>query len=83
MTKPLSLPLWQNVLVVHGCQLDTGNQILPLPLEPVGESLHCTPAATGSMLPFNIPVHVGQTVTITWDSDVSRYIVTVEEKTAA
>ena len=70
-------------MVVHGCQLDTGSQILPLRLEPVGDCLHCTPAASGSMLPFNVPVCVGQSVTITWDNDVSRYVITVEEKTAA
>ena len=72
---PISMPVWQSVLVAHGCQLDTGNQILPLPLEPVGESLHCTPKTSGSLLPFNVPVLVGQTVTITWDSELSRYVV--------
>ena len=72
---PISMSVWQSVLVAHGCQLDTGNQILPLPLEPVGESLHCTPKTSGSLLPFNVPVLVGQTVTITWDSELSRYVV--------
>ena len=79
MANPLSMPVWLNVLVVHGCQLDTGSQVLPLPLEPVGDSLHCTPTASGSMLPFNVPVCVGQCVTITWDHEVSRYIVKVEQ----
>jgi hypothetical protein len=72
---PISMPVWQSVLVAHGCQLDTGTQILPLPLEPVGESLHCTPRTSGSLLPFNVPVRIGQTVTITWDSELSRYVV--------
>ena len=76
------MPVWVNVLLVHGCQLDTGSQVLPLQLEPVGDSLHCTPTASGSMLPFNVAVRVGDAVTINWDSDISRYIVTVE-KTAA
>ena len=83
MEKPLSLPVWQNVLAVHGCQLVTGRQILPLPLEPVGDSMHCTPTASGSIMPFDVPVSVGQTVTITWDSEESRYVVTVAGKAAA
>jgi hypothetical protein len=29
------------------------------------------------------PYFVGQAVTVTWDSDVSRYIVNLEEKAAA
>ena len=82
MPKPLSLPVWLNVLAVHGCQLDTGSQVLPLPLEPVGDSLHGTPTASGSMLPFNVAVRVGDAVTITWDSDISRYIVTVKKMAA-
>jgi hypothetical protein len=69
------MPVWQSVLVAHGCQLDTGSQILHLRLEPVGESLHCTPRTSGSLMPFNVPVCVGQTVTITWNSELSRYIV--------
>ena len=81
VTKPLSLPVWQNALVVHGCQLDTGSQTVPLQLEPVGDCLRCTPTASGSMLPFNVPVSVGQIVKIGWYDD--RYVVTVEEKTAA
>ena len=83
MAAPISMPVWQSVLVAHGCQLDTGNQTLPLQLEPVGECLHCTPRPSGSILPFNIPVRVGQTVTITWDSELSRYIVWLEEEIAA
>ena len=34
-------------------------------------------------MPFNVPVAVGQIVKIGWDNDVSRYVVTVEQKTAA
>ena len=75
MAAPTSMPVWQSVLVAHGCHLDTGSQTLPLKLEPVGECLHCTPISSGSILPFNIPVRVDQTVTITWDSELSRYIV--------
>jgi hypothetical protein len=80
---PISMPVWQSVLVAHGCQLDTGSQTLRLQLEPVGEYLHCTPTSSGSILPFNIRVHVGQTVTIAWDSKLSRYIVRLGEQIAA
>ena len=72
---PITMPVWQSVLVAHGCQLDTGSQVLPLRLEPVGESLHFTPRTSGSLLPFNVPVRIGQTVTITWNRELSRYVV--------
>ena len=64
MLNPISMPVWQSVLLAHGCQLRTEDQTLSLQLEPVGESLHCTPTSSGSMLPFNVPVSVGQTVTV-------------------
>jgi hypothetical protein len=69
------MPVWQSVLLTLGCQLDNGRQILPLKLEPRGDCLRCTPTSTGSMLPFDMRVRVGQTVTISWDNDLSRYIV--------
>jgi hypothetical protein len=34
-------------------------------------------------LPFNIQVRVGQTVTITWDRELSRYVVWLGGKIAA
>ena len=71
----IPMPVWQSVLLTHGCQLDNGRQILPLKLEPLGDCLRCTPTFSGSMLPFDMPVRVGQTVTIRWDNDLSRYIV--------
>ena len=83
MAGKISMPVWQSVLVAHGCQLDTGNQTLPLQLEPCGERLHCTPNSSGSILPFNIPVRLGQVVSIAWDCDLSRYIVWLDDKTAA
>ena len=83
MAAQLSMPVWQSVLVAHGCQLDTGNQTLPPQLEAGGGYLHCIPRSSGSILPFNIPVRLGQTVNIAWDSELSRYIVWLEEKTAA
>jgi hypothetical protein len=82
--KPLSLPVWLNVLVVQGCRLDTGSRIIPIKLEAVGDSLQCTPKYSGSMLPFQIPVHKGETVTIRWDSELARYVVeSMGRKTAA
>jgi hypothetical protein len=82
--KPLSLPVWLNALVVQGCRLDTGSRVLPLKLEAVGDSLRCIPTSSGSMLPFQIPVHVGQMVTIRWDSEISRYVIeSMGRKTAA
>ena len=69
------LPVWQSVLLTHGCHVDNGNQIVPLKLEPLGNSLRCTPAFNGSMLPFDLPVRVGHTVTISWDINLSRYII--------
>jgi hypothetical protein len=78
------MPVWQSALIAHGCKLETGKRTLPLRLKPIGERLHCTPASSGYMLPFNVPVHVGQTVTITWDSELSRYIIeSPGRKTAA
>ena len=78
------MPVWQNALLVHGCQLDNGSEILPLKLEPVGDFVQCTPTSSGSMLPFRVPVCVGQTVTISWDSERSRYLVeSMGKKTAA
>lgn len=82
--KPLSLPVWLNVLVVQGCRLDTGSRLLPITLEAVGDSLQCTPAYNGSMLPFQVPVHKGETVTIRWDTQLARYVVeSMGRKTAA
>ena len=34
-------------------------------------------------MPFNIQVRLGQTVNIAWDSEMSRYIVWLDDKTAA
>jgi hypothetical protein len=33
---------------------------------------------SGSLLPFNMSVTVGKPVTITWDSELSRYIVAAD-----
>jgi hypothetical protein len=71
--KPM--PVWQSALLAHGCRVETGGEMIPLKLEPVGNTLRCTPSFSGAMLPFGVRVLVGQTVTITWDSELSRYIV--------
>ena len=84
MASPLSMPVWLNALVVRGCQLDNGSEVLALKLEPVGQCLHCIPTSNGLMLPFHIPVSMGQTVIISWDYESSRYIVeSMGKKTAA
>ena len=70
-----AMPVWQSALLSQGCHLDDGSRIIPLKLEPLGNCLRCTPAFSGSILPFGMPVSTGQTVTISWDSNLSRYIV--------
>jgi hypothetical protein len=69
------MPVWQSALLAQGCRVDIGSEILPLRLEPFGNSLRCTPSFSGSMLPFGVRVLVGHTVTITWDRELSRYVV--------
>ncbi len=70
-----SLPLWQKALLVQGCVVQSESRFLPLKLQPVGDRIVCTPSVSGRMLPFNVRVKVGQPVTITWDDELSRYIV--------
>jgi hypothetical protein len=48
---------------------------LGLELHPVGDRIVCTPTVSGAFTPFDVPVIMGQPVTITWDSELSRYIV--------
>jgi len=79
----IPLPVWQSVLLTHGCQLDNGRQIRSLKLEPLGDCLRCTPTSSGLILPFDMRVRVGQKVTIRWDSDLSRYIVEARGKRKA
>ncbi len=80
MEKPkedvqIPVAVWQSALLTLGCQLDNGSQIILLKLEPLGDCQRCTPTSNGSMLPFDMPVRVGEAVTISWDSFLSRYIV--------
>ena len=70
-----AMPVWQSALLSQGCHLVDGSRIVPLKLEPLGNCLRCTPAFSGSMLPFDLPVSIGQTITISWDDHLSRYIV--------
>ena len=69
------LPIWQTALLAKGCLVKSGSEFFPLELHPAGDRLVCTPSVSGSLLPFNIDVKVGQSVTITWDRELSRYIV--------
>jgi len=52
-------------------------------LQPVGDRIVCTPTMSGAMLPFDVVVTVGRPVTITWDHDLSRYIVQAEGRPVA
>jgi hypothetical protein len=79
----IPLPVWQSVLLTHGCQLDNGRQIRSLKLEPRGDCLRCTPTSSGLILPFDMRVRVGQKVTIRWDNDLSRYIIEARGKRKA
>jgi len=69
------MPVWQSALLTQGCQVKTGSQVVPLKLEPLENGFRCTPSYSGSLLPFDVQVRVGQAVTITWDPELSRYIV--------
>ena len=78
------LPIWQSSLLAHGCQVETGCAVLPQKLEPVGDRVICTPTVSGAMMPFAVRVAVGHAVTITWDQELSRYIIEAHgEKIAA
>jgi hypothetical protein len=70
-----ALPIWQSALLRHGCQVNSAGHLLPVELHPHGDRIVCTPAMSGSMLPFHVNVTVGRPVIITWDSGLSRYIV--------
>jgi hypothetical protein len=69
------LPIWQKALLTRGCEVSSDGQFFPLELRPVGDRIVCTPTVSGSLLPFNVSVIIGQPVAITWDNELSRYIV--------
>jgi hypothetical protein len=69
------LPIWQTALLAQGRKVHSGGEFFPLELHPIGDRIVCTPSVSGSLLPFNVEVIVGLPVTITWDSELSRYIV--------
>lgn len=71
-------PVWQSALLTRGCEVKSAGQFFPLELRPLGDRIVCTPTASGSLMPFNMSVTIGQPVTITWDSELSRYIVTAD-----
>jgi hypothetical protein len=70
------LPIWQSALLTRGCEVRCGDTFFSLELQPVGDRIFCTPSASGSLLPFNVDVIIGQPVAISWDRELSRYIVT-------
>jgi hypothetical protein len=69
------LPVWQTALLTRGCEAASGGQFFPLELHPVGDRIICTPVMSGSLLPFDVAVLPNQPVTITWDEELSRYII--------
>ena len=69
------LPVWQSVLLTRGCEVRSGAEFFPMDLRPVGDQILCTPSVSGSLMPFNVTVTVGESVQISWDSELSRYIV--------
>ena len=71
-----TLPVWQSALLAQGCQVHSGDHTLSLDLVPVEDRIVCTPTISGWMAPFHLKVTVGQPVTITWDLELSRYLVT-------
>ena len=70
------LPVWQSALLTRGCQIRSGSRLFSLEMQPIGDRIVCTPAVDGSMVPFNLPVTIGEPVTIRWDDELSRYLVT-------
>jgi hypothetical protein len=71
-----ALPVWQSALLTQGCQVHSGGHIFFLELQPVGDRIVCTPDVSGWMVPFRLSVTAGQPVTIAWDHELSRYLVT-------
>jgi hypothetical protein len=71
-----ALPVWQTALLTQGCEVHAEGDVFPLELRPVGDSIVCTPAVSGWIAPFQLKVTVGEPVTITWDQELSRYVVT-------
>jgi hypothetical protein len=71
-----ALPVWQSALLIRGCQVQSGGRILSLALVPVDHRIVCTPTMSGWMVPFHVKVIGGEPVTITWDQELSRYLVT-------
>ena len=59
----IRLPIWQSALLSQGCQVHSAGQFFPLELRPIGDRIVCTPTVSGSLLPFNVAVTVGQPVT--------------------
>ncbi len=70
-----ALPVWQSALLTQGCMVDSGCGFIPIELHPVGDRIVCSPSVSGSLLPFHVDVILNQPVTITWDDELSRYII--------
>jgi hypothetical protein len=77
------LPVWQSALLSRGCEVRAESQFFPLELRPAGDRLVCTPSVSGFLMPFNVSVTIGEPVAITWDTELSRYIVNGSGETVA
>ena len=77
------LPVWQSALLTRGCEVNVEGRFVPLELYPAGDRIVCTPSVSGFLMPFNVSVAIGEPVAITWDSELSRYIVTARGQAVA
>jgi hypothetical protein len=71
-----ALPLRQNAPLTHGPQTQSGGNAMSLELQPLGDDIVCTPTMSSWMVPFHLSAALGEPVTITWDHELSRYLVT-------
>jgi hypothetical protein len=77
------LPVWQSALLSRGCQVHSEGRLYSLDLQPLGDRIVCTPTVNGWMVPFHVGVTNGQSVTISWDPELSRYIVSTGDDLVA
>ena len=74
-TTTNALPVWQSALLTCGCKVWAGANFRTVELLPAGEHIVCTPTISGWMLPFEVPVRMGQELSITWNHRISRYVI--------
>src|SRR5262249_49958016 len=79
MIDQTPLLLWQSALMAHGCKVNSNGRLFPLELQPCGNRIVCKPSMNGWMVPFHVMLTIDKPMTITWDSKLSRYVVTTDE----